>query len=189
VAFNAGLRICLPTDEEHRQQRAPPPLPDRRTGPSHQYQRGLAWRGPAGRLDGEGLLNANLLDAELDGEGFLSVDLLDAELDGEGLLGMDLLGASRACSMQTSDFSFNANTNECGLLYGSSCFRDKGGREENGWTGEKGKDISGEKRLGFGERRVRVDMSRHKRRYFTRPLEQLAIMCFLSVVLSNRHEK
>jgi hypothetical protein len=168
VAFNAGLRICLPTDEEHRQQRAPPPLPDRRTGPSHRYQRGLAWRGPAGRLDGEGLLNANLLDAELDGEGFLSVDLLDAELDGEGLLGMDLLGASRACSMQTSDFSFNANTNECGLLYGSSCFRDKGGREENGWTGEKGKDISGGEEIGFwGEKSTSGHEPSQKKIFYT----------------------
>jgi hypothetical protein len=47
--------------------------------------------------------------------------------------------------MRTSNFSFNVNTSECGLLHGSSCFRDKGGREENGWIGEK--------RLGFGEKR------------------------------------
>jgi hypothetical protein len=37
----------------------------------------------------------------------------------------------------------------CGLLHGSSDFRDKGGREGNGWIGAKGEDISGEKRLGF----------------------------------------
>jgi hypothetical protein len=42
-------------------------------------------------------------------------------------------------------------------------------REQNECTGEKGEDISGEKRLGFGERRERVDMSCHKRRYFSPP--------------------
>jgi hypothetical protein len=42
---------------------------------------------PAGRLDEEGLLGA---------------DLLNVELDGEGLLGVDLLGTSRAYSAQSS---------------------------------------------------------------------------------------
>jgi hypothetical protein len=28
---------------------------------------------------------------------------------------------------------------QCGLLHGSSDFKDKGGREENGWIGEKEK--------------------------------------------------
>jgi hypothetical protein len=42
---------------------------------------------------------------------------------------------------------------QCGHLHGSSDFKDKGGREENGWIGEKGEDILGEKRLGSGERR------------------------------------
>jgi hypothetical protein len=39
----------------------------------------------------------------------------------------------------------------CGLLHGLSDFKDKGGREENGWIGEKGEDILGEKRLDFRE--------------------------------------
>jgi hypothetical protein len=58
---------------------------------------------------------------------------------------------------------------QCGHLHGSSDFKDKGGREENGWIGEKGEDILGEKRLGFGERRQQVGRSLHERRYFPPP--------------------
>jgi hypothetical protein len=93
------------------------------SAPRGPARRGARWRGPA-RCGPAHHLGG----------------LLGAELDGEGLLSADLLSASRACSARTSDFSFNANTSECGHLHlhGSSCFGDKGGREENGWTREKG---------------------------------------------------
>jgi hypothetical protein len=49
-------------------------------------------------------------------------------------------------------------------------FRDKSGREENGWIGEKGEDTSGKKRLDFREIREREDRSPCKRRYFLSPI-------------------
>jgi hypothetical protein len=82
----------------------------------------------------------------------------------------------------------------CGLLHGSSDFRDKGEREGNGWIGAKGEDIG-----GFGREdnewtgaRTKEDIFRRHARVpkFGSLREQLAMSLFLVLVdLSNPYEK